>query len=247
MDEEIVQADNTEEIAEPQIETQVEETVIEPKSEVQAKEDITQTQSFSKRLKEETSKYQQKQDAFAKRYGYESFEAMEQAESDREFKEKHGIDPNEVKPLFEQWKQNDPDFQELNNIRKEKNVNAALTDLNTELKENGIDIQLKDLSESELKKLPNIDKISSYVQKGNSLADAYFLANKKEIISKQTQSIQQETMKKIAANGQSSPGSLSSTGDIPATFTMQQINAMTQDQINKNYDAVMASIKRLKG
>ena len=106
-------------------------------------------------------------------------------------------------------------------IRAEKNITKALTDLNSELKDAGIDLQVKDLSNEELSKLPNIDKILEQVQKGHSLADAFFLANKKDIISRQAQTAQQETIKKITANGESSPGSLSAGGE--SDFISQEL------------------------
>lgn len=216
--------------------------------------DVTKTQAFAHRLKEETAKHQERQDKFAQKYGYQTFDEMEQAEEQRrqaeeaaKFKEQNGFDPDSVKPLFEQWKKSDPDFQELSQIRQEKNISAALTDLNNELKDCGIDLQLKDLSDAEIQKLPNVDKITELVSRGRTLAEAFFYANKKDIITRQTQAAQQEAVKKIVANGASSPGSLSSGTDNEPTYTMDQINAMSQAEINKNYTAVMASIKRMKG
>ena len=126
-----------------------------------------------------------------------------------------------MKPLFDQWKESDPDLQEARLMRAERNQTKALTDLNNELKDAGIDLQLKDLSDAELSKLPNIDGILGYVQKGHSLADAFFLANKKDIISRQAQTAQQETIKKITANGESSPGSLSAGGE--SDFISQEL------------------------
>jgi len=153
---------------------------------------------------------------------YQAALAKQQAEAERaKFQEENGIDPDALKPVFQQWKESDPDFQELKAIRAEKNQTKALTDLNSELKDAGIDLQIKDLSDSELLKLPNIDKILEQVQKGHTLADAFFLANKKDIISRQAQTAQQEAIKKIAANGESSPGSLSAGGE--SDFISQEL------------------------
>jgi len=143
------------------------------------------------------------------------------AEQRAKFQEENGIDPDALKPVFQQWKESDPDFQELKAIRAEKNQTKALTDLNNELKDAGVDLQIKDLSNEELSKLPNIDGILEQVQKGHSLADAFFLANKKDIISRQAQTAQQETIKKITANGESSPGSLSAGGE--SDFISQEL------------------------
>lgn len=195
-------------------------------------EDVTQTQAFAHRLKEATDKERTKAlDEFIAGEGYtyngkpittyaEYKKAQDEvkAQQDRDkFKQDNGFDPETVKPLFEQWKQNDPDFQELRSIRQEKNVNTALNDLNNELKDNGLDIVLKDLSAEELKKVPNIAKVTEYVQKGHSLADAFWLANKKDILSVQIQKTQQETVKRIAANGAASPGSLAAGGESGPT------------------------------
>ncbi len=192
--------------------------------------DVTTTQAFARRLKEATTKA--KDELIAEMYGeshgihtyaeYQAALAREQAEAERaKLQEEIGIDPDALKPVFQQWKESDPDFQELKAIRAEKNITKALTDLNNELKDAGIDLQIKDLSDSELLKLPNIDKILEQVQKGHSLADAFFLANKKDIISRQAQTAQQETIKKIAANGASSPGSLSAGGE--SDFISQEL------------------------
>jgi hypothetical protein len=145
---------------------------------------------------------------------YDAAIAEQQRETERQqFQEQNGFDPNTVKPLFEEWKKSDPDFQELSHIRQEKSISAALSDLNNELKDCGMDLQLKDLSDAEVAKIPNVDKVTELVSKGKTLSEAFFLANKKEIISKQTAAAQQDTIKKIAANGLSSPGSLSGGGD----------------------------------
>lgn len=192
--------------------------------------DVTTTQAFARRLKEATAKA--KDELIAEMYGethgiytYADYQKalaeQKAAEQKAKLQEEIGIDPDALKPVFQQWKESDPDFQELKAIRAEKNITKALTDLNSELKDAGIDLQLKDLSDAELSKLPNIDGILGYVQKGHSLADAFFLANKKDIISRQAQTAQQETIKKITANGESSPGSLSAGGE--SDFISQEL------------------------
>ncbi|MCE5227877.1 MAG: hypothetical protein LLG05_18715 [Porphyromonadaceae bacterium] len=167
-----------------------------------------------------SAKERERADKFAQRYGYSTFDEMEseqaraEAEAEKQqFVEKNGFDPDSVKPLFEQWKESDPDFQELKSVRAERNATKALSDLNRELEDAGVDLKLADLSDAELNKVPNIEKVTEYVTKGHSLADAFFLANKKDIISKQAEKAQQDTIKKINANGESSPGSLSGGGE----------------------------------
>jgi hypothetical protein len=71
------------------------------------------------------------------------------------------------------------------------------------------------------------------------LADAVFLANKKDFIARQTQQTQQETIKKIAANGASSPGSLtgSATTGEPE-LSDETIDKMTPQQRMANWTAI---------
>ena len=169
--------------------------------------DVTQTQAFSQRLKESTTKAidAEYDRLYGEQYGihskadYEAYlQKQEEEQRRQEFQETNGFDPNAVKPLFEQWKKNDPDFQELKRLKSEASVNAAIIEFSKEFPDLGVK-ELEDLN-----KLPNIDKITSYVQKGLTLNDAYKLANYNNI----TQSAQQEVIKKITANGESSPGSL---------------------------------------
>lgn len=177
---------------------------------------------------------------------YQKAIAEAKAEEQRQqFQEKNGFDPDTVKPLFEEWKKSDPDFQELSHIRQEKNITAALSDLNNELKDCGIDLQLKDLSDAETVKIPNIEKVTELVSKGKTLAEAFFLANKKDIISKQTQAAQQETLKKIADNKASSPGSLSGGGENQQTFfSKQDVDKMSPEEVRKNYDTICKSTSK---
>jgi hypothetical protein len=258
MSEEIMAAntvETTEGIATPNesVEISAENPQIETTQEL-AKPDITATQAFAKRLKEATTKA--KDELIAEMYGethgiytyadYRKALAEQKAAAERaKLQEEIGIDPDALKPVFQQWKESDPDFQELKAIRAEKNITKALTDLNSELKDAGIDLQLKDLSDAELSKLPNIDGILGYVQKGHSLADAFFLANKKDIISRQAQAAQQEAIKKITANGASSPGSLANGGN-EVFFTPEQVRAMTPAQVKANFDAIEKSMKHWK-
>lgn len=223
-----------------------------PSPEPTPEPDVTNTQAFSKRLNEMTQKAidAEYDRLYGAEYGihskadYDAAIAKQQAEAERaKFQEENGIDPESLKPVFQQWKESDPDFQELKAIRAEKNQTKALTDLNNELKDAGIDLQVKDLSNEELSKLPNIDKILEQVQKGHSLADAFFLANKKDIISRQAQTAQQEAIKKITANGESSPGSLSNATEDDSLFTEEQIEKMSEAEINKHWNKVKKSLK----
>jgi hypothetical protein len=226
------------------------ETTAEPvKTEVQG-EQVTETQAFSKRLNEKIDAEYDR--LFGAEYGvhskaeYDKAIADQQAEQERQkLQDETGIDPDKLKPIWEQLKQNDPNFQELASSRAEKRINTALSDLNAELKEVGSDLQLKDLSDAEVKKLDNVDKIISLIkEKGYSLADAYFIANKKTIIGNQSAKAQQETIKKIVANGASSPGSLSGGTETETLFTKEQVQKMTKEEVQKNYDQILKSTRK---
>jgi len=155
-----------------------------------------------------------------------ALDSQKEAEEAEKIRKETGIDPNQMKPIFERWKQQDPAFQELKAIRYEKNTTRELLDLNTELKEAGLDLQLKDLSDEELIKVPNIEKVTGYVQKGHNLADAFFLANKKTLLEMK----QQETIKKITSNAESTPGSLADGGGESNFISFEQFEKNKHNQ-----------------
>ena len=148
------------------------------------------------------------------------------------------VDP---KDAYEQMKANDPEYQQMKKSRRESYVNTQLSELNTDLKGFGLDIEVNSLDD--LVKLPNSEQVIKYVDNGNTLAEAYFLANKQDIINQNTTKIQQDTINKIANNGESTPGSLSDTGDTPSFFTEAQVNKMSQADVNKNLDLIHKSMK----
>lgn len=166
---------------------------------------------------------------------YQKAIAEQQAEQERQrLQEETGIDPNALKPIFEEWKKSDPDFQELSKARQQNYLDNTIKEFNSEMKDLGLEFELKSLDAEELKKLPNVDKITNYVKNGYSLTDAYFLANKKDILGKKAQSVQQETINKITANGQSSPGSLGSGGEteVNSVYSMSKTDfAKMQEQV----------------
>ena len=216
--------------------------------------DITQTQAFSQRLKEsnlksidaEYSRLFGEQHNIHTKAAYDAAMAAQQEESDNaQFQEENGFDPNSVKPLFEEWKKSDPDFQELSSIRQEKNIASALSDLNNELKDCGIDINIKDFSDAEIAKLPNVDKVMSLVSNGKTFAEAVFLANKKEFYAKTKQTEQQDTLRKIADNKASSPGNLSGGGENSQTFfTKEEVDKMSQEDVRKNLTNIHKSTSK---
>jgi len=118
-------------------------------------------------------------------------------------------DPETVKQeLYKQWEENDPRLKEYNQIKTESYTNKQMAELNSDLKELGIDpINTID----DLANLPSADKIIEHVKQGKTLGEAYFLANKADIIKQQAQKIQADVIQKTRQLENASPGALDST------------------------------------
>jgi hypothetical protein len=179
--------------------------------------DVTNTQKFAHRLKEETTRA--KDTVIAEMYGeshgiytyadYQKALADQKAQEERQqFQDENGFDPDVIKPVVEQMLKSDPRYQRLEQMEREANITAAVSKFNEEFPDLGVK------TFDDIAKLPNIDKVYEYVNgKGLSLNDAYKLANYGDVIGKTAQTAQQEAIKKIAANGASSPGSLAAGGE----------------------------------
>ena len=148
------------------------------------------------------------------------------------------VDPREV---YKALKENDPDYQELQKIKAETYTQNQLRELNNELKELELDIEVKSLDD--LAKLENADKMIEHINKGKTLSEAYFLANKKALITKEAEKVRNETINKIKQNGDASPGSLADTGQTNSTFTKEQVDNMSMEEVKKNYDLILKSMK----
>lgn len=148
---------------------------------------------------------------------------------------------SDPKDAFEQWKANDPEFQAMKQSKEESYANEQISTLNNELKELGIDTTINSLED--IVNLDNSDDVINYVEKGMTLSEAYFLANKQSILQKDRTKIQQDTIKQIEANGSSAVGSLSDTGETASLFTEAQVDAMSQADVNKNLDLIYKSMK----
>jgi hypothetical protein len=225
------------------------EPVTEPTQEPTKEPDITATQAFAKRLKEATTKA--KDELIAEMYGethgiytYADYQKalaeQREAQEKQQYQEQYGIDPDAIKPIVEKMLKSDPRYQRLEQMEKEANINAAVSKFNEEFPELGIK------TFDDIAKLPKVDKIYEYVSNyGLSLNDAYKLANYGDVVSKTAQTAQQEAIKKIAANGASSPGSLANGGN-EVFFTPEQVRAMTPAQVKANFDAIEKSMKHWK-
>lgn len=148
------------------------------------------------------------------------------------------VNPEEV---IEQIKENDPDYQRMKQQETESFVRTQLEELNKDLKDLDIDVTLNSIDD--IVKLENSDEVTNYIEKGMTLSEAYFLANKQSIIQNDRNKIQQDTIKQIEANGNSAVGSLSDTGETASYFTEEQVNGMSQAEVNKNYELIRKSMK----
>ena len=148
------------------------------------------------------------------------------------------VDPKEI---YKALRDNDPEYQELSKMKAEIYTQNQLKELNEELKELDLDVRIETLDD--IAKLDNADKIIKHIESGKTLSEAYFLANKKQLIQKESEKIRNETISKIKQNGESTPGSLADLGQTNTVFTREQVEAMSMAEVNKNYDLIMKSMK----
>jgi hypothetical protein len=179
--------------------------------------DVTNTQKFAHRLKEETTRA--KDTVIAEMYGeshgiytyadYQKALEDQKAQEERQrFQEETGLDPTTIQPMIEKAVAEHPTVKQASEFLKTQRVDAAVGEFSKEFPELGIK------SFDDIAKLPNIDKVYEYVSNYRlSLNDAYKLANYGDVIGKTATQAQQEAIKKIAANGASSPGSLAAGGE----------------------------------
>lgn len=151
------------------------------------------------------------------------------------------VDPKEI---YKALRENDPEYQELSKMKAEIYTQNQLKELNAELKELDLDVQINTLDDIAM--LDNADKIIKHIESGKTLSEAYFLANKGELIKKEAEKVRQDTIKKIQANGDATTGSLSNNGQTTTLYTREQVDAMSQSDVNKNYDLVIKSMKTWK-
>jgi len=239
----LVDAGN-EEVVTPQEEI-VEESVESVPSEVTPEQSEKPTQS-----KEENSKFaevrrraeQEAQDKLiAEMYG-ESHGIRTKADYDKAVREQKEaamleqmkdseVDPKEI---YKALKESDPDYQELKKIKAETYTQNQLRELNEELKELDLDIQIKSLDE--LAKLENADKMIKHIESGKSLSEAYFLANKKQLIQKEAEKVRQDTLEKTLSLKGSSPGALDQSAGTEHT---DSYSTMSADDFNKLKEDVL--------
>lgn len=215
------------------------------KKKVQGKEDNDKYASARRESEAKVKALEEKNNAFAKKFGYASFEAMEKAQDEadketkqQEFMEKYGVDADTAKAMYEDMKKDDPEYQSAKQISIEKKYSTAISELHEDFPD------LKDIVKTieDTEHLPNVELIKKYIAKGNTLAEAYFLANKKDIMAGKS-----EAMKQQALNSINSKNHLKGTGNqnvkvsdvkVPAetmAYYKQWFPTWTDKQIRDDY------------
>lgn len=210
----------------------------------QSKEDNSKFAKARREAEAETERVRAGYEAFARRLGYKSFSEMEEAQAeyertteDSKFEETHGVSKEAILPIFEELKKGDPDFQELQRMRNETKWNTSITQLHADFPELKNVVKTIDDAEG----LPNIDVIKQYIQKGVSLSDAYFMANKKDILSNKSSEARVQAIKSIQSKNHIKPtgsGVEASYVKIPAqTMDMykQFFPKWSEKQIREHY------------
>lgn len=141
----------------------------------------------------EANAIKQRQDAFAKKYGFQTFEEMEayqqqqEAEAQRQAYIQQGVNPD----LINQLVSNHPDVK----MAKMQQINTQLDADFAELKKEYPESGLKTLAD--LAMLPTYGDICEKIKKGYSLTDAYASANRAELRQKTTAAAKQKTLNNI--------------------------------------------------
>jgi hypothetical protein len=205
--------------------------------------DVSQTQAFAHRLKEETTKAR---DTVIAEMGYQwngkpittyaEYQTAIKEQQAAEEAQKLNIDPNfynEFVGLKDKVSQFETEKQQL---QQEK----IFTQQETALKSDPVTKDFYTQWESEIK-----EKAKSY---GCDL-DTAFTLKIRESLADITKGVatkaEQSAIQKLANNAASSPGSLGDGGDGSKTFfTKEEVKAMSQSEVSKNYDKICESMKK---
>lgn len=218
---------------------QVQETSVE--SEVAPTKPVQSAEENARYAEVRRTAEQRAKDAVIAEMGYvnpvtgqsiKTYSEFQQVLKDQQFKEQHGIDPNEVRPLFDEWKKSDPDFQELSNLKQEK----IFMEQDNTLKNDPIKGDLYKQWEADVK--------TQAKTLGCDLNTAFLLmldTKLGDVLTGAKSKAEQAAIQKITTNGASSPGSLSEGSEGEQYFSREQVEGMSKEQINKNWGAIMKS------
>jgi hypothetical protein len=219
----------TEPVTEPTAEPTTEPTtepVTEPTTE--PIKEPTETQAFSKRLNEMTQKAidAEYDRLYGTEYGihskadYDAYIAKQQEEAEKQqFQEQYGIDPTVIDERVQKLLESHPAVVAAKEQSNKMIFDSAAIELASVAKSIGIEQEIK--SWADVEKLPKYAEIKANILKGNDVISAAKLAYFDDVVGKTAQTAQQEAIKKIAANGASSPGSLSAGGE--SDFISQEL------------------------
>ncbi|MDP4117672.1 MAG: hypothetical protein Q8873_00565 [Bacillota bacterium] len=146
---------------------------------------------------QEMQRAKARQDAFAKKFGYDSFDEMEAYQAQQEAEKQkqayidQGINPDAISQLVNNIVENHPVVKSAKQQQLDSKINADFEDLKRQFPESGLK-ELKDLAA-----LPTYDAIIGKIQSGYSLADAYESVNRAELRAKQQAAAKQKTLNNI--------------------------------------------------
>lgn len=151
---------------------------------VQTNDDNAKYAAARRSAENETKQLRDANENLAKDLGYSSYKEFQDAvkaqkeESQRQnYINQYGVDPTAIKPIFEEFKKNDPDFIRMRDSENNLVKNTAAMDLNKAFP----DLNVK--SWDDVEKLPKWNEIRDSVLKGNDLVSAYKLAHFDDIVS----------------------------------------------------------------
>jgi hypothetical protein len=218
IDESIDYSENTQEVADPvNIQSQNENS----KYAAARRESELKLKEYENMLQME----REKANKFAKKLGYESFDDVqnrleeELTEKQRlDYQNKYGIDPEALTPLIQESIKKDPIYKEIQEIKKAREVEVQNANIQRQINafNKEFNTVLKDVND--VAKLPNIDKMMTYFERGLDLVDAYKLINFNEIIiEKGKAAIKAEN---ISNSGRNHLGSTVGTSETVNTTTV---------------------------
>jgi len=238
-----------EEVVTPQETIEVEQTES-VKSEVApdtaSKTEVEQSPEENAKFKEIRLKYErEKQEAidkeysqmYGEKYGIHTKADYEKAiieQKQAEMLEQMRNEEVDPKEIYKALRENDPEYQELSKMKTEIYTQNQLKELNAELKELDLDVQVNTLDD--IASLDNADKIIKHIESGKTLSEAYFLANKGELIKKEAEKVRQDTLEKTLSLKGSSPGALDQSAGTEHT---DSYSTMSADDFNKLKEDVL--------
>lgn len=207
--------------------------------------DITKTQSFSRRLKQETQKIQEaskaKLDGIAKSKGFENWEALEKASEEEQLTQLGIEDKDTFEKFLNEKIENNPVVVEAKKIIEEQKNTEISKILNSEIEEiSKLDPTIKSLDD--LAKIPEYeDLMDKAVNRGYSLSDAFRVVAFNRITSKVVADSKEAAISNINSKShmKTSSGSGSDEvyvpADIMATYK-KNCPEMSEEAIAKDYN-----------